>query len=338
MTPPNVPPGTPLPPAHTILWIRVAHQGQTHRLGPIQCARSFTCDELKERLTSRFGLHAEKYDVVWIDDDNTQSTIVDDLSFFDAMGYFTPAAITSTWTPAAATSKVTSPGGNANAISSNGTTSTIPQARASIEMHVNVKVYSRISLSDFAPSSAGSVSGASSYDGDSSRGDAESWHYGKMRDGEEPPLVYRTGAGSSWSLLSGAPASSWSHHEADAPNGRYEASPSQSITSSSRYQDIGRGHSTGEDNDEDDDDQGTEYAFSGEGSLAARHTSHRPGSIVRRLTLSAPNLVVHKGSTCVVCGVSPIAGIRYICVMCDGVPSIVSRKEQSCERAWCYHC
>lgn len=68
----KVPPGTPLPQFNTILWIHVTHQGQPHRLGPIQCARTFTYDDLKWRLANRFGLQGERFSVIWFDDDNNE--------------------------------------------------------------------------------------------------------------------------------------------------------------------------------------------------------------------------------------------------------------------------
>lgn len=248
-----------------------------------------------------------------------QSDITDDASFFDAMEYFTPAAVSSTFTPAS--EQITSPtvsegssgssDGNGTAVPSSTATSS---PRATIEMHIQVKIFSRITLSDFAPSSAGSVSAG----GNNRAWDSES----ESEAGESGVEYYEYGDdGDEWSQSNG----SYPRHQ------HQHQQPSSSSSTSSQYrpplngkQRLASLHSYTEEQEEDEDDQGTEYAFSGASVNDNRRMFH--GRSVPFDVTSPPT--VHLGATCIVCGVKPIQGVRYICVMCHGVPSFVSMRDE----------
>lgn len=180
----------------------------------------------------------------------------------------------------------------------NGSTS----PRASIELCIHVKLFSKISLSDFAPSSAGSVSGA--------RGLWDS----------ESEFASQAGYDDGFE---------WRQLDAGGRENRYH--PSLPGFNGSRRLDSVASYSV--DQMDEDDQEGTEYAFSlpaggdppasftsGRGSLQKRRAQSQSGY----LPLPAQPLVTHHDTFCIVCGMKPIRGVRYICVMCSNIPSFVS--------------
>ncbi|CAO1616823.1 unnamed protein product [Parajaminaea phylloscopi] len=321
-----------LPPANTALHVIVDHQGKTSRLLPIPCARSLTCSQLQDRLERKYALPRHDFEIEWVDDDGDIVYIADDESLREAIDFFTPASqmlahANASTLPAVENGPAESSGsvGNNNGTphSSSGAVSSGPPSRASIahkavEMHIRLRLCSRISLSDFVSSHGGSSSGGS-LSGESS--------WSADEEGQDDRVSISN------SRRSSSRSEPWQHIE--LPSSGRPSKPEDDETSSrlgSRYKIPLNGKSrlashtrdSDSSSEEGTDEEGTEYAFSAEGSMshglrdrpAAVHALGRGGS-------------VHSGVACAVCQSQPIVGARYLCVMCPGGPSFCDRCEDS---------
>ncbi|CAO1638461.1 unnamed protein product [Sympodiomycopsis kandeliae] len=310
----QVPEGTLLPPTNTPLWLKVSHQGQDHRIGPIQCARSFSCNELKWKLTRRFALQKERFQIFWIDDDNHQSDIQDDESLYESIDYFTPSQISANWIRTSSNSQT---GSSSSSTNSEGSASSI--VRTPIEIHIQIRLFSRITLSDFAPSSAGSSyddhGSSAAWDTDGEEEEEGDW-YGSQR--YETADDIDAGSHRAWSEDVVSVGSSQSR-DRDSSTSRSSSAYRPPLNGKDRLASL---HSYTDD-DEEEEDQGTEYAFSAgtDGLGRSQHKNSRGRIDGRSFVMANATANIHHGVVCIVCKTYPIKGTRYMCVMCDGLPN-----------------
>lgn len=226
-------------------------------------------------------------------------------------------------------------------------------------MHVRLRIQSHISLSEFAPSSRGSSSSLSESGRTSYSADRLSWDSGsgimESEDGDYSDLGFdddyrgdRNIAAhdltQTWAQVSQASSSPQSRGSRLSVSSSYrEGSTRPPLNGRQRL----APHSSTSD-ESDDDDQGTEYAFSSPDSRSSQLCQEtRPilgqsaagdAQRYREIQAVAAQLgascasrgpPVHHGIICTVCRMSPISGTRYMCVMCPNGPSFCGRCEEA---------
>ncbi|PWN25775.1 hypothetical protein BDZ90DRAFT_261979 [Jaminaea rosea] len=306
---PPTPPGvSPL----RLLIIHIDHGGLLHRLTlPPTRPSSLSSEELRTHIGQRLSIPRHEFDIEWVDDDNNLSYIIDDDSLQEAFEFFMPSRSDGCLQDEVGAAK-------ASACSSSSSSSSVASSTGPpIELQLRIRLCTRISLSD---SSGPSESGKSTSSASST---SSSWW---NVNNEEDSAFNDLNQASSQASDAGEGGQTWEHVRRGGARGDGRSpskTSSSSAASSSRLPPLnGRqrmAEYTGRHDDEsDEEEEGTEYAYSLEGS-----------SIAASLLPSNSSSATHLGIRCIVCDAMPIQGPRYLCLVCPHGISFCGRCEDT---------